>query len=132
MGDPSTVDGIRWNGGSRVDRHIVNGLAESAGESQIQPLFEPPARGNEQTVIVRIAAGVLEKDLAELWIGPEVIGRETSARIRRVTSTTWHRSVGDRVRASQPVGKISEIQNIYLIRFHYVRPSTKKTARRKP
>jgi len=30
------------------------------------------------------------------------------------------------------VAKHGRGQNIYLIRFHYVRPSTKKTARRKP
>src|SRR5437899_4194274 len=71
----------------RVDRHVVNGLAESVGEGQVQPLLEAPPGGDEQTVVVRITTRILEEDLAELRIGAEEIPRERDRKSTRLNSS---------------------------------------------
>jgi hypothetical protein len=65
-------------------------------------------------------------------------GRGDSDRLHRDNRISrYHSRIGTRVRFLGvldllKVAKHGRGQNIYLIRFHYVRPRTKKTARRKP
>src|SRR5260370_3218107 len=59
-----------------IHRHIVNGFAESVGETEVESRLKPAPRGKEETVVVRIAARILEEDLPELRVRAEVIGRK--------------------------------------------------------
>src|SRR5712691_1533315 len=59
-----------------VHGHVINGLAECIGEAEIQPLLKATACGDEQAVVVRVAAGILEKDLPELRIRADVVQRQ--------------------------------------------------------
>src|SRR5262249_53761041 len=69
-------------GAHRIYRHIIDGLAQRVSKAEGQPLLKAPANGEESRVIVRVAAGVEEEDLAELRIGPEIVGGEAPSRNR--------------------------------------------------
>ena len=59
------------------------------------------ARGDEQAVVVGIAARILEENLPELRIRPEEIG--------------WESVSGDSVRSRQPIRKVSKIADVICI-----------------
>src|SRR5438045_1656025 len=85
----------RGSGG--IDRHVIDRLTEGIREAEVQPLFKPSMSGNERAMVVGISEGVLEENLAELRIGPEVICREAMC--------------GDGVNSSQAIGKVSKGAN---------------------
>src|SRR5689334_22381640 len=72
-------------GPGRIDRQVIDRLAEGVGEAKRQALLEASTSRNDQPVIVRVATRVLVKDLRVLRVRSEVIKRQvrSTLRIRR-------------------------------------------------